>query len=81
MFLELCVVPAKLSKSDYLEEDSLYFLACEDHVQEVSKKWYKSIKKLVKHLMEIVVEVPEYEKRKDLVIVRTIFVWISHNMR
>ena len=50
-------------------------------MQEVSKKWYKSIKKLVKHLMEIIVEVPEYEQRKDLVIVRAIFVWISYNMR
>ena len=81
MFSELCIVAAKLNKSDYLEEDSLYFLPLEDHVQEVSKKWYKSVKKLVKHLMEVVGEVPEYEERKDLVIVRATFVWISQNMR
>ena len=65
----------------FLAHDPLYFTACDDHVQEVSRKWYKSIKKLVKHLMEIVDKVPEYEERKDLVTVRAIFVWVSENMR
>ena len=66
---------------NFLGSDPLFFTACDDHVQEVSGKWYKSIKKLVKHLMEIVDDVPEYEERKDLVTVRAIFVWISENMR
>ena len=69
------------NKMEFLGSDPLYFTACDDHVQEVSRKWYKSLKKLVKHLMEVIEEVPEYEERKDLVTVRAIFVWISENMR
>ena len=69
------------NKLEFLGSDPLFFTACDDHVQEVSRKWYKSIKKLVKHLMEIVDDVPEYEERKDLVTVRAIFFWISENLR
>ena len=80
-FSGLSVVPPTYTKLEFLGSDPLYFTACDDHVQEVSRKWYKSIKKLVKHLVEVVDEVPEYEDRKDLVTVRAIFVWISENMR
>ena len=81
LFSGLSVNPPLYSKLEFLGSDPLFFTACDDHVQEVSRKWYKSIKKLVKHLMEIVDKVPEYEERKDLVTVRAIFVWISENMR
>ena len=74
-------MPRIRNKFEFLGSDPFYFTACDDHVQEVSRKWYKSIKKLVKHLMEIVDEVPEYEERRDLVTVRAIFVWIYENMR
>ena len=77
----LSVLSPHNKKMEFLGSDPLYFTACDDHVQEVSRKWYKSLKKLVKHLMEVVEEVPEYEERKDLVTVRAIFVWISENMR
>ena len=79
--LGLSVVPPLMTKLQYLGSDPLYFTACDDHVQAVSRKWYKSIKKLVKHLTEVIDEVPEYEDRRDLVTVRAIFVWISQNMR
>ena len=79
--LGLSVVPPLMTKLQYLGSDPLYFTACDDHVQGVSRKWYKSIKKLVKHLMEVIDEVPQYEDRRDLVTVRAIFVWISQNMR
>ena len=77
----MSVNPPLCSKIEFLDSDPLFFTACDDHVQEVSRKWYKSIKKLVKHLMEIVDDVPEYEERKDLVTVRAIFFWISENLR
>ena len=81
LFSGLSVNPPLYSKVEFLGSDPLYFTACDDHVQEVSRKLYKSIKKLVKHLMEIVDNVPEYEERKDLITVRAIFVWISENLR
>ena len=59
----------------------MYFTAVDDHVKEVSRRWYKSVKKLVKHLMEVFYHVTEYQERKDLVTVRAIFVWIYQNMR
>ena len=77
----MTVVPPFLTKLELLGADPLYFTACDDHVQLVSRKWYKSVKKLVKHLAEVVDDVPQYEERRDLVTVRAIFVWISQNMR
>ena len=74
-------MPPEESKADILENDPYYFMTVDDHVLEVSRKWYKSVKKLVKHLMEVVYDVPEYQERQDLVIVRAIFVWISENLR
>ena len=77
----MSVVPPVISKIQFLGSDPLYFTACDDHVQLVSRKWYKSIKKLVKHLMEVIDDVPQYQERRDLVAVRAIYVWISQNMR
>lgn len=68
-------------KFDLLSSDPLFFLPCDDHVRAVSQKWYKSIKKLVRHLLQIVNTVEEYKERKDLIAVRAIFVWICENIR
>ena len=75
------IAPPTESKIQFLGSDPLLFTACDDHVQLVSRKWYKSSKKLVKHLMEVIDHVPEYQERRDLIAVRAIFVWISQNMR
>ena len=81
MIKGLPVLPPSEYKADILDEDPYFFTAVDDHVQDVSRKWYKSVKKLVKHLMEIIYDVPEYQEREDLVIVRAIYVWIASNMR
>ena len=44
------------------------------------RKWYKSIRKLVKHLTSIGDLVSSYQERRDLVSVRAIFVWICENI-
>ena len=45
------------------------------------RKWYKSLKKLVKHLVSITEVVKSYQDRKDLISVRSFFVWITQNIK
>ena len=68
------------TKVDFLGDDPLFFTEVDDHVQIVSRKWYKSLKKLVKHLTDIVDLVTSYQERRDLVAVRAITVWICENI-
>ena len=49
-------------------------------IEEVSSRWYKSVKKLVKHIEQVVETVPGYKLRHDLVMVRGIFVWVAENI-
>ena len=69
-------------KSDLYTEDPAFFHSVDVHViEEVSLRWYKSIKKLVRHIQEIISVVPEYQDRPDLVTVRGIFIWVAENIR
>ena len=69
-------------KSDLYTEDPAFFHEVDVHViEEVSLRWYKSIKKLVRHIQEVTEAVPEYEEREDLVTVRGIFIWVAENIR
>ena len=79
--LGLSVLPPDQNKAELLDNDPYFFVTVDDHVTEVSRKWYKSIRKLVKHLREIIDDVPEYQEREELVTVRAIFVWICSNLR
>ena len=74
------ISPVVVMKDQFLNNDPLFFDACDNHVEVVSRKWYKSLRKLVKHLTEIVDDFPIYAVRKDLVTVRAFYVWISNNM-
>ena len=47
----------------------------------VPRKWYKSLRKLVRHLVSIVDNVKSYEDRRELISVRAFFVWITQNIR
>ena len=47
----------------------------------VSERWYKSVKKLVRHIQQAVDTAPAYKERPDLVTVRGIFVWVAENIR
>ena len=68
-------------KSEIYSDDPGYFHAVDVHViEEVSARWYKSVKKLVKHIQEVIETHPQYSKRKDLVTVRGIFVWVAENI-
>ena len=68
------------TKVDFLGDDPLFFTEVDDHVQTVSRKWYKSLKKLVRNLLNIVDLVTSYQERRDLVAVRAITVWICENI-
>ena len=68
------------TKVDFLGDDPLFFTEVDDHVQIVSRKWYKSLRKLVNHLTKIVDLVASYQERRDLVTVRAITVWICENI-
>ena len=69
-------------KSDLYTEDPAFFHEVDVHViEEVSLRWYKSIKKLVRHIQEVIETVPEYGDREDLVTVRGIFIWVADNIR
>ena len=80
-FVELLKPFKTFPKKGLLESDPLFFTACDDHVKDVSRRWYKSLNKLVKHLMEIIEDFSEYKQRRDLMKVRAIYVWIHENMR
>ena len=69
------------TKVDFLGDDPFFFEECDEHVLVVSRKWYKSLKKLVKHLSSIVDNVQSYKERRDLICVRAFFVWICNNLR
>ena len=69
------------TKFDFLGDDPFYFEECDEHVLVVSRKWYKSLNKLVKHLSAIVDAVKSYKDRRDLICVRAFFVWICKNLR
>ena len=73
--------PLADTKVDFLGDDPFYFEECDDHVQAVSRRWYKSLRKLVKPLTSIVDSVKSYQERRDVVSVRAFFVWISQNIR
>ena len=47
----------------------------------VPRKWYKSLRKLVRHLVSIVDTVQSYQDRRELISVRAFFVWITQNIR
>ena len=79
--LGINVVSPGNKKFDLLSSDPLYFLPCDDHARLVSQKWYKNIKKLVRHLLEIIDKVEDYSSRKELISVRAIYVWICENIR
>ena len=69
-------------KSDLYTEDPAFFHSVDVHViGEVSLRWYKSIKKLVRHIQEVIEVVPEYQDKPDLVTVRGIFIWVAENIR
>ena len=62
-------------------QDPNFFHVVDVHViEEVSSRWYKSVKKLVKHIEQVVETVPGYKLRHDLVMVRGIFVWVAENI-
>ena len=68
-------------KSEIYSEDPAFFHTVDVHViEEVSSRWYKSVKKLVKHIQQIIPSVPQYQARADLVTVRGIFVWVAENI-
>ena len=68
-------------KSEIYSEDPTFFHAVDVHViEDVSARWYKSVKKLVKHIQEITDTEPKYKERSDLVSVRGIFVWVVENI-
>ena len=79
--LGIGVVSPGNRKFDLLSSDPLFFLACDDHARLVSQKWYKNLKKLVRHLLEVIDTSEEYKERRDLISVRLIFVWICENIR
>ena len=79
--LGINVVSPGNRKFDLLSSDPLFFLPCDDHARLVSQKWYKNIKKLVRHLMEVIDTLDEYKERKELISVRLIYVWICENIR
>ena len=79
--LGIGVVSPGNRKFDLLSSDPLFFLACDDHARLVSQKWYKNLKKLVRHLLEVIDTSEEYKERRDLIAVRLIFVWICENIR
>ena len=79
--LGINVVSPGNRKFDLLSSDPLFFLPCDDHARLVSQKWYKNIKKLVRHLMEVIDTLEEYKERKELISVRLIYVWICENIR
>ena len=79
--LGINVVSPGNRKFDLLSSDPLFFLPCDDHARLVSQKWYKNIKKLVRHLMEVINTLDEYKERKELISVRLIYVWICENIR
>ena len=69
-------------KSDLYTEDPAFFHSVDVHViEEVSLRWYKSIKKLVRHIQEVIQVEPQYQDRPDLVTVRGIFIWVAQNIR
>ena len=47
----------------------------------VPRKWYKSLRKLVRHLVSIADNVQSYQDRRELISVRAFFVWITRNIR
>ena len=68
-------------KSEIYSEDPSFFHNVDVHViEEVSARWYKSIKKLVRHIEDVVETEPRYLERRDLVMVRGIFVWVAENL-
>ena len=79
--LGIGVVSPGNRKFDLLSSDPLFFLPCDDHARLVSQKWYKNLKKLVRHLLEVIDTSEEYKERRDLISVRLIFVWICENIR
>ena len=62
-------------------DDPLIFREVDDWVGVVSEKWYKSLKKLVKHLTSIIQEEGAYHDRHELFTVRLFFVWVACNIR
>ena len=69
-------------KSEIYSEDPGFFHEVDIHViEEVSARWYKSVKKLVRHIQLVLDTEEKYKTRRDLVTVRGFFVWVAENIR
>jgi hypothetical protein len=62
-------------------EDPELFREVDDKVREVSQKWYKSLKRIVRILENFVQTNPIYENVEELAKVRAFWLWTAENIR
>ena len=73
--------PTKLRKYQIIGKDPNIFQKVDSWVLEVSKKRYKSLKKIVNTLVTHVEEEEDYEGKEDLIKIRAFYRWVTANIR
>ena len=70
-----------LRKYELLGQDPTLFYLVDDWVLDVSRKRYKSLKHIVRLLVDQIKEEPSYESIQELVKTRAFFRWCTENIR
>ena len=73
--------PPTTRKYELIGEDPELFRAIDEKVRDVSQKWYKSLKRIVRILENYIQETPAYDNVEDLVKVRAFWLWTAENIR
>lgn len=73
-------LPPTAKKYELIGEDATLFHTVDDWVIKMSEKRYKSLKKVVRILVDLIEDEPYYRGREDLIKVRAFFRWTTENI-
>jgi hypothetical protein len=73
--------PPTIRKYELIGENPELFHEVDAKVREVSEKWYKSLKRIVRIIDNFVHDNPIYDNIEELAKVRAFWLWTAENIR
>lgn len=73
-------IPSPMRKYELIGDDPNVFADIDAWVVELSKKWYKSLKTVVKRLNSRIIGQPKYHGIEELIKTRAYFRWVAENI-
>ena len=75
------VKPVTIRKYELIGDDPDLFREVDSKVREISEKWYKSLKRVVRILENFIHENSIYDNVEELAKVRSFWLWTAENIR